>query len=91
VELGGQGGSNLALAIIREHLAARGLGLHNDLQNESSIVGNFPGVIMMQRFFDFDRLNMRPPVREPIPLLVGGMTDAAMRRIAPPRRATGSR
>jgi len=49
-ELGGQGGSNLAMAIVREHLAAKGLGLHNDLQNESSIVGNFPGVIMMQRF-----------------------------------------
>jgi alkylation response protein AidB-like acyl-CoA dehydrogenase len=38
------------MAIIREHLAARGLGLHNDLQNEASIVGNFPGVIMMLRF-----------------------------------------
>jgi alkylation response protein AidB-like acyl-CoA dehydrogenase len=49
-ELGGQDGSNLAMAIIREHLAAKGLGLHNDLQNESSIVGNFPTVIMMQRF-----------------------------------------
>jgi len=49
-ELGGQDGSNLAMAVIREHLAAKGLGLHNDLQNESSIVGNFPGVIMMQRF-----------------------------------------
>ncbi|MEA2624846.1 MAG: acyl-CoA dehydrogenase [Candidatus Binatota bacterium] len=40
--LGGQDGSNLAMAIIREHLAHKGLGLHNDLQNESSIVGNFP-------------------------------------------------
>ena len=49
-ELGGQDGSNLAMAIIREHLAAKGLGLHNDLQNESSIVGNFPYVIMMLRF-----------------------------------------
>src|SRR5499426_3285674 len=49
-ELGGQDGSNLAMAIIREHLAAKGLGLHNDLQNEASIVGNFPGVIMMLRF-----------------------------------------
>jgi acyl-CoA dehydrogenase len=49
-ELGGQDGSNLGMAVIREHLAARGLGLHNDLQNESSIVGNFPTVIMMQRF-----------------------------------------
>ena len=49
-ELGGQEGSNLAMAIIREHLAAKGLGLHNDLQNESSIVGNFPSVVMMLRF-----------------------------------------
>ena len=48
--LGGQDGSNLAMAIIREHLAAKGLGLHNDLQNESSVVGNFPMVIMMDRF-----------------------------------------
>ena len=49
-ELGGQGGSNLGMAAIREHLAAKGLGLHNDLQNESSIVGNFPIVIMFHRF-----------------------------------------
>ena len=48
--LGGSGGSNLDMAVIREHLAARGLGLHNDLQDESSIVGNFPLVIMMERF-----------------------------------------
>ena len=47
---GGRGGSNLAMAIVREHLAAKGLGLHNDLQNESSIVGNFPTVLMMERF-----------------------------------------
>jgi acyl-CoA dehydrogenase len=49
-ELGGRGGSNLAMACIREHLAAKGLGLHNDLQNESSIVGNFPIVHMMHAF-----------------------------------------
>ncbi|MDH3302245.1 MAG: acyl-CoA dehydrogenase family protein [Acidimicrobiia bacterium] len=46
-ELGGANGSNLAMAVIREHLAAKGLGLHNDLQNESSIVGNFPVVLMV--------------------------------------------
>jgi alkylation response protein AidB-like acyl-CoA dehydrogenase len=38
------------MAVIREHLAHKGLGLHNDLQDESSIVGNFPQVIMMDRF-----------------------------------------
>jgi acyl-CoA dehydrogenase len=46
-EVGGAGGSNLAMAIIREHLAAKGLGLHNDLQNEASIIGNFPFTLMM--------------------------------------------
>ena len=30
---GGKDGTNLGMAIIREHLAATGLGLHNDLQN----------------------------------------------------------
>ena len=49
-ELGGQNGSNLAMAMIREHFAHKGLGLHNDLQNESSIVGNFPLVHMMWQF-----------------------------------------
>ena len=47
---GGRDGSNIDMAVIREHLAHRGLGLHNDLQDESSIVGNFPQVIMMDRF-----------------------------------------
>lgn len=45
--LGGSDGNNLGMAYIREHLAAKGLGLHNDLQNESSIVGNFPTVLMV--------------------------------------------
>ena len=49
-EFGGRDASNLEMAIIREHLATKGLGLHNDLQNESSIVGNFPTVLMMRDF-----------------------------------------
>ena len=49
-EFGGRDGSNLEMAVIREHLAHKGLGLHNDLQNESSIVGNFPPVLMMRDF-----------------------------------------
>lgn len=47
---GGQGAGNLANAVIREHLAGRGLGLHNDLQDESSIVGNFPIVPAIDKF-----------------------------------------
>jgi acyl-CoA dehydrogenase len=38
------------MAAIREHLAAKGLGLHNDLQNEHSIVGNNPFVLMFRNF-----------------------------------------
>src|SRR5215210_2681877 len=46
-EYGVRDGSNLAMAVIREHLARKGLGLHNDLQNESSIVGNNVGALLM--------------------------------------------
>ena len=49
-EFGGKDGSNLAMAVIREHLAAKGLGLHNDLQNEHSIVANNPFVLILRDF-----------------------------------------
>lgn len=47
---GGKDGSNLWMAVIRDHFARKGLGLHNDLQNEHSIVGNFPFVNMFEHF-----------------------------------------
>ena len=50
VACGGQAASTLAIAAIREHLAAKGLGLHNDLQDESSIVGNFPLVPILNAY-----------------------------------------
>jgi len=49
-QFGGQDGTNLGMAIIREHLAARGLGLHNDLQTEHSIVGNNVGLLLMLEY-----------------------------------------
>jgi acyl-CoA dehydrogenase len=49
-EMGGKDGSHLWMAVIREHLAARGLGLHNDLQTEHSIVGNNPFVLLFKSF-----------------------------------------
>ena len=49
-EKGGKGGTNLDMAIIREHLAAKGLGLHNDLQTEHSVVGNNPFILMFKEF-----------------------------------------
>lgn len=47
---GGRDGTNLDMAIIRDHLARKGLGLHNDLQNEHSIVGNNVGLLLMLEF-----------------------------------------
>jgi len=47
---GGADGSNLAMAVIREYFAAKGLGLHNDLQNEHSIIANYPQVLMLRDF-----------------------------------------
>ncbi|MEZ5557884.1 MAG: acyl-CoA dehydrogenase family protein [Pseudomonadales bacterium] len=49
-QYGGMEGSNLGMAIIREHLAVKGLGLHNDLQNEHSIVGNNVGLLLMLNY-----------------------------------------
>jgi len=49
-EYGGMDGNNLGMAIIREHLAAKGLGLHNDLQTEHSIVGNNVGLLLMLEY-----------------------------------------
>jgi acyl-CoA dehydrogenase len=49
-EFGGRDGTNLGMAVIREHLARKGLGLHNDLQNEHSIVGNTVGLHLMLHY-----------------------------------------
>ena len=45
-----EGRQQLWMAVIREHFARMGLGLHNDLQNEHSIVGNFPFVAMFDQW-----------------------------------------
>jgi acyl-CoA dehydrogenase len=49
-ELGGRGGTNFALAVVREHLNRLGIGLHNDPQSEVSLIGNFPTVILAHEF-----------------------------------------
>ncbi len=48
--MGGQDGTNLGMAVIRDHLAAKGLGLHNDLQMESSVVGNLVLPLILEEF-----------------------------------------
>jgi len=44
---GGRDGTNLDMAVIREHLASKGLGLHCDLQNEFAVVGNNVALLLM--------------------------------------------
>jgi alkylation response protein AidB-like acyl-CoA dehydrogenase len=74
--LGGSDGTNLAMAIIREHLATRGLGLHNDLQNESSVVGNFPTVHMLEQFAtDEQKAEFLPAVIEGRRGIAFGLTE----------------
>ena len=63
---GGKDGSNLWMAVIREHFAAKGLGLHNDLQNEHSIVANYPFVLI------FRDLGSPEQAAEFIPGMLGG-------------------
>ncbi len=62
-ELGGRDGSNLDMAVIREHLAHRGLGLHNDLQNEHSVVGN---LVMPQLLWRYGTPEQREEFVEPL-------------------------
>jgi acyl-CoA dehydrogenase len=49
-QYGGRDGTNLGMALIREHLASKGLGLHCDLQNEHMIVGNNVGLLLMLEY-----------------------------------------
>jgi acyl-CoA dehydrogenase len=49
-EYGGRDGTNLGMAVIREHLAGKGLGLHCDLQNEHMVVGNNVGLLLMLHY-----------------------------------------
>ena len=68
-QYGGKEGSQLWMAVIRERFTAMGLGLHNDIQNEHSIVGNFPYVAMLMQ-------HGRPEQRD---ALIPGMADGTTR------------
>jgi len=49
-ELGGQDGTNVAMALIREHLARRGPGLHAELSHEASVVANLPLALVLHTY-----------------------------------------
>ncbi|KAL4911006.1 hypothetical protein BDW74DRAFT_172462 [Aspergillus multicolor] len=60
--------TNLYMSAIRFHLASNpiyggGLGLANDLQNEHSIVGNFPDIFMLHHFGNEQQKNTFIPAR----------------------------
>src|SRR5262245_52714534 len=74
-QFGGKDGANLAMAVIREHLAKKGLGLHNDLQNEHSIVGNFPQILMLRDFGTEDQKKLIPLALEGKFIATFGLTE----------------
>lgn len=75
-EYGGKDGGNLWMAVIREHLAAKGLGLHNDLQNEHSIVVNNPFVLAVRDFgTPRQRAELIPGLIEETVRLAFGLTE----------------
>jgi len=57
-EYGGRDGSHLGMAVVREYLARQGIGLHNVIQQEASIVGNFPFVNLLLEFGDENQQEM---------------------------------
>lgn len=48
--LGGRDGTNVAMAVIREHLAGRGPGLHAELSHEASVVANLPLALVLHEY-----------------------------------------
>jgi alkylation response protein AidB-like acyl-CoA dehydrogenase len=71
-ELGGSDGTNLEMATIREHLADKPLGLHSDLQTESSCVGNFPIVLVLHALgSDEQRELIEPLIRHEVACAFG--------------------
>lgn len=77
-EFGGQNGTNLGMAVIRDHLASKGLGLHNDLQNEHSIVGNLVQPLMLRDFgTDEQKQTFITPMCEGRMMWAFGLTEEA--------------
>src|SRR4051812_27174676 len=49
-DIGGGDLSNLAMAVVREHLAKRGPGLHAELSHEASVLANQPLVLVLHEY-----------------------------------------
>jgi alkylation response protein AidB-like acyl-CoA dehydrogenase len=70
--LGGADGTNLGMAEVREHLANKPLGLHSDLQTETSVVGNFPVALVLHALgTDEQKQLIEPNIRLEEPIAFG--------------------
>jgi len=73
--LGGSDGTNLEMAAIREHLANKPLGLHSDLQTESSCVGNFPIVLVLHALGSPEQRELIEPLLRHEVVCAFGLTE----------------
>ncbi|MBR9909286.1 MAG: acyl-CoA dehydrogenase family protein [Gammaproteobacteria bacterium] len=76
---GGRDGSNLEMAVIREHLNARGIGLHNDASAEHSVVANslLTGQLMLEFGSDAQKRDLLEGLLNGSRVLAMGITEAA--------------
>jgi alkylation response protein AidB-like acyl-CoA dehydrogenase len=73
--MGGMNGSNLGMAVIREHLANKGPGLQNILQSEASIVGNHQFPQILDRFGNKEQQDMIEDVIKGETTVAFGLTE----------------
>ena len=77
-EFGGRDGTNLGMAVIREHLTSKGLGLHCDLQNEHAIVGNNISLLLMLHYgSDAQKAEWVVPLASGTQMFAFGITEPA--------------
>jgi acyl-CoA dehydrogenase len=76
-ELGGSDGTNAEMAAIREHLANKPLGLHSDLQTETSCVGNFPIVLVLHALGSPEQKELIDPLLKHEVACAFGLTEPA--------------
>ncbi len=75
---GGRAGSNLELAVIREHLNAKGLGLHNDAASEHSVVANarlLPAQLIIEYGSAAQKAELLPPQLDDGVLMAMAITE----------------
>jgi acyl-CoA dehydrogenase len=74
-ELGGSDGTNLDMALIREHLTTRGPGLHYEFQVEFSVVGNFPIVHILHAYGSREQRELIEPMIRGEVRIAFGLTE----------------